>query len=124
MFLVFMELVKRVGIFVIIGQTILHLGISKVYEKYMKLVISFMVAAQIVFAFGTYLYKTESGRGFEEEYYDSWEENMKNLEDELKKNQSETKRKLEKRFQQQEGSGEEFKEDKRDRIIIEKIVIQ
>ena len=38
---VFIELVKRVGIFVIIGQTILHFGIGKEYEKYMKLVISF-----------------------------------------------------------------------------------
>ena len=121
---IFFELVKRVGIFVVIGQTILHLGISKVYEKYMKLVISFMVAAQIVFAFGTYLYKAESDRGFEEAYYENWEENMKKLEEEFKDNQLETKMKIEERFLEQEMSVERQGGENQSKIRIEKIVIQ
>lgn len=82
MFSIFMELVKRVGIFVIIGQTILHFGISKKYEKYMKLVISFMVGAQIVFAFGVYLKqdKREIPVMSVEEYMQAWEINMEEME--------------------------------------------
>ena len=82
MFSVFLELVKRVGIFIIIGQTIQHFGISKKYEKYMKLVISFMVVAQIIFAFSTYTKQiqryglTVSGK----EYMKEWENNMQKVE--------------------------------------------
>lgn len=77
-----MELVKRVGIFVIIGQTILHFGISKQYEKYMKLVISFMIGAQIVFAFGVYVKqdKKEIPVMSVEEYRQAWEINMEEME--------------------------------------------
>ena len=66
----------------LIGQTILNFGISKKYEKYLKLVISFMVAAQIIFAFGTYL-KQENPRWqlwSAKEYLNEWERNMEELE--------------------------------------------
>jgi len=82
-FSVFLELVKRVGIFIIIGQTIQHFGISKKYEKYMKLVISFMVAAQIVFAFAAYMKQIEK-QGFivsGKEYMKAWEADMQRVEE-------------------------------------------
>ena len=93
MFSVFLELVKRVGIFMIIGQTILHFGISRTYEKYMKLVVSFMIAAQIVFAFGTYLKKEEGTFGIwsQQEYYEKWNENMGKMEEALEQRQEELK---------------------------------
>lgn len=90
MFSVFMELVKRVGIFVIIGQTILHFGISKKYEKYMKLVISFMVAAQIVFAFGGYLVQDEKMGYFMsgEEYLEKWNIQMLEVEERIEESRA------------------------------------
>ena len=31
---IFLEMSKKVGIFMIISQTLMHLGIAKTYEKY------------------------------------------------------------------------------------------
>ena len=93
MFSVFLELVKKVGIFVIIGQTIMHFGIGKKYEKYMKLVISFMVAAQIIFAFGIYL-KQDSKVWKEitaEEYLKEWDLSIKELEMQMENSKKEKK---------------------------------
>jgi len=126
MFSVFLELVKRVGIFVIIGQTMIHFGISKEYEKYTRLVVSLMVAAQIVFAFHSYLRKEEwDGRiMFSEKYYEQWDENMKELEEEFIGRQEEVKQNLEKRFQVKEGMGETEGYSSINEIKIEKIIIQ
>lgn len=122
---VFVELVKRVGIFVIIGQTILHFGIGKEYEKYMKLVISFMVAAQVVFAFGVYFDKDHSVVwGGKEEYYESWNRNMQALEEELQRKQLSVNTKLQERFEIQSTIVKEKKTDNGNRIRIEKIIVQ
>lgn len=83
---VFLELVKKVGVFVIVGQTIQHFGISKKYERYVKLVISIMVVAQIVFSFGIYVKQLQkqgiwiSGS----EYRKEWEINMSKVEEKMK----------------------------------------
>lgn len=126
MFFVFLELVKRVGIFVIIGQTILHFGISKEYEKYMKLVVSLMVAAQIVFAFHSYLGKEERGGWIvsSEEYYEQWNENMKELEEEFIERQVQLEMNLTQRFQAGEGIETKGEYRSASEIGIEKIVIQ
>lgn len=124
MFSVFMELVKRVGIFVIIGQTILHFGISKKYEKYMKFVISFMVAAQIVFAFGVYLGQDEkpgylmSG----EEYLEKWNEDMTLVEERIEKSRVEMVQNFEEELQKSESVSVDKSE--KNSIKIEKIVIR
>ncbi|MFI3213699.1 MAG: hypothetical protein R3Y24_10190 [Eubacteriales bacterium] len=44
----FLEVLKEVGIFLIIGQTILHFSPAKKYEKYMKMMISIMVMTQLM----------------------------------------------------------------------------
>ena len=126
MFSVFLELVKRVGIFVIIGQTILNFGISKSYEKYMKLVLSFMITAQIVFAFGSYFQKEEkiSWKIFSEEYYEQWEENRKEMESEFVNRQLQLTENLEQRFRETKETGIQNEKEKAKRIEIEKIVIQ
>ena len=83
---VFLELVKKVGIFVIVGQTIQHFGISKKYERYVKLVISIMVVSQIVFSFGIYV-KQFQKQGFfvsGSEYRKEWEINMDKVEEKMK----------------------------------------
>lgn len=83
---VFLELVKKVGIFVIVGQTIQHFGISKKYERYVKLVISIMVVAQVVFAFGIYV-KQFQKQGIlvsGSEYQKEWEVNMDKVEEKMK----------------------------------------
>ena len=86
MFSVFLELVKKVGIFVIVGQTIQHFGISKKYERYVKLVISIMVVAQVVFSFGIYV-KQFQKQGLlvsGSEYQKEWEANMDKVEEKMK----------------------------------------
>lgn len=83
---VFLELVKKVGIFVIVGQTIQHFGIGKKYERYVKLVISIMVVAQVVFAFGIYV-KQFQKQGIlvsGSEYQKEWEVNMDKVEEKMK----------------------------------------
>ncbi len=126
MFSVFLELVKRVGIFVIIGQTVLHFGISKEYEKYMKLVVSLMVVAQVIFAFGSYGKKdgTNSFMVSSEEYYERWEENMKELEKEFENRQELLNQNLEQRFQKKDGKETEEQGISINEIRIEKIVIR
>ena len=98
MFSVFMQLVKRIGIFMIVGQTVLNFGISKKYEKYLKLVISFMVAAQIIFAFGTY-FKSDHPHWklwSAEEYLKEWNRNMEELEERMEEGKEEMAAKIEK----------------------------
>lgn len=126
MFSVFLELVKRVGIFVIIGQTILNFGISKNYEKYMKLILSFMVTAQVVFAFGSYFHKEEkiSWKMFSKEYYEQWEENRKEIEAEFVNRQLQLTENLEERFQKTKEMGVQREKENGKRIEIEKIIIQ
>lgn len=122
---VFLEMVKRVGIFIIIGQTILHLGIGKEYEKYMKLVISFMVAAQIVFAFGV-CFNSQGAEvwKWEEEYYENWNRNMKALEEEFQKTQGAVNTKLQQRFEKQKEMLCEEDTGNGTGIKIKKIVVQ
>lgn len=126
MFSVFLELVKRVGIFMIIGQTILHFGISKNYEKYMKLILSFMVAAQVVFAFGSYFRKEEkiSWKMFSKEYYEQWEENRKKMEAEFVNRQLQLTENLEERFRETNETGIQSEKENLRKIKVEKIVIQ
>ena len=83
---VFLELVKKVGIFVIVGQTIQHFGISKKYERYVKLVISIMVVSQIVFSFGIYVKQFQKQGVFVSgsEYRKEWEINMDKVEEKMK----------------------------------------
>ena len=44
----FFEVIKRVGIFIICAQTIQHFKPGEQYEKYIKLLIGFMVLVQMV----------------------------------------------------------------------------
>lgn len=109
----------------IIGQTILHFGIGIKYEKYMKLMISFMVAAQIVSAFGTYLKRGQASQWEwkQEEVYENWNRNMKVLEEEFQEKQMELSQNLQQRLEKQEA--EQQKEDNNyEGIKIEKIVIR
>lgn len=126
MFSVFLELVKRVGIFVIIGQTILHFGISKKFEKYMKLVISFMVAAQIVFAFGVYLKRDGSSWQImsAEEYLKEWDTNMEELEDMIEECKEDMEQSMNEKFQQSEKNMIKNDGQENNQIRIEKIIIQ
>ena len=126
MFSVFMELVKRVGIFVIIGQTVLHFGISQKYEKYMKLVISFMVAAQIIFAFGVYLRQDDERVHIMSatEYLKRWENSMEEMEKKMEESQEAMAQGMEKEVQQWKGMNAGSANSENSDIRIEKIVIQ
>ena len=112
----------------IIGQTIQHFGISKKYEKYMKLVISFMVVAQIVFAFSTYLKQiqvqgiTMSGR----EYMKEWEIEMQKVEEMAENYNFQVTQKLEEKLQGaevQRAEEGELKMPENGPVFIEKITI-
>ena len=125
MFSVFLNLVKKVGIFVIIGQTIMHFGISSKYEKYMKLVISFMVAAQIIFAFGVYLKVNDNSRQVVslDEYIKEWNISMKEVEERMEKSKEEMAIKMEKEMTKAKSEVVEQENVKNYSIRIEKIVI-
>lgn len=123
---VFFELVKRVGIFMIIGQTILHFGISKEYEKYMKMVISFMVAAQIIFSFGAYFCQDSFYTLIldTKEYYETWDKNRKEIEEALWQHQEELKDKIEMRVENEKKEVKEIPKETENIVNIEKIIIQ
>ena len=90
MFSVFLEEIKQLTIFMIVGQTILQFGVSKRYEKYVKLILAFMIVAQLVFSIGSYLSSKASiwKPMSKEEYYERWEEYAGELEDKIKQQQS------------------------------------
>lgn len=125
MFSVFMELVKRVGVFVIIGQTILHFGISKKYEKYMKLVISFMVGAQIFFAFGIYLEENDKPLSMisSEEYLQAWKIHMKKMEHKIEESKRIMLQDIEIQMQQSEKVSTSDIPSPQNKIEIDKIRI-
>ena len=125
---VFLELVKQVGVFVIVGQTIQHFGISKKYERYVKLVISIMVVAQVVFSFGIYVKQLQkqgilvSGS----EYRKEWEINMGKVEEKMKDyNLMITQRMKEetKMTEEQTLSEDDMKKEETHEIFVEKITI-
>ena len=109
----------------VISRTILNFGISKKYERYLKLVISFMVAAQIIFAFGTYskqensLWKWWSS----EEYLEEWNRNIKELEEHMEEGKEEMAAKLEKDMKSSKEKREHLEPPPESHIRIEKITI-
>lgn len=125
MFSVFIQLVKRIGIFMVVGRTILNFGISKKYEKYLKLVISFMVAAQIIFAFGTYIKQENSlwKLWSAEEYMEEWNRNIKELEEQMEEEKKEMTAELEKDMKLSEEKTEHLGTASNSHIKIEKITI-
>ncbi len=119
-----LEVIKRIGIFIIVSQMILHFGIGRKYETYMKLVVSIMVVAQMIFSFGFYVEQNEE-EGFimsEEEYYESWNENLKRMEESLKKEQKDMKFQIKENVMEENQQQQEM--ESAARIQIEKIVIQ
>ena len=94
----FVENLKRLSVFIIISQTILHFGVGRKFEKYLKLVFSFMVVAQLVFSIGSY-FDFENGLVefiSQEKYYQRLENYMGSMEQEYEVQQKE----LESRLQQ------------------------
>lgn len=122
MFSVFLDLGKKIGIFILVGQTVIHFGIGRKYEAYMKLVISLMVVVQIAVTFGAYLQKDtyELWQVTEEEYYEKWETMMKDMEDSFKKEQKSMENQVAEKFREETKKGEKTKQD---RIHIETIRI-
>lgn len=99
---IFVEMVKKVGIFIIVGQTLLHFGVGKRYEKYYKLIISLMVVSLLVSGFGAFI---QSGKELgirkaftsgKEEYYESWKQYTKRFEEKVLSGQKEIEQRLEK----------------------------
>ena len=96
----FLENLKRLSVFIVISQTILHFRVGRKYEKYIKLILSFMVVAQLVFAISSY-FDLDSGfmKGISKEnYYNQWEQYMVGLEEEYKLQQSSLDQRLEEKY--------------------------
>ena len=96
MFSIFVENLKRLSVFIIVSQTILHFGVGRKFEKYLKLVFSFMIVAQLVFSISAYF---EFEKGIveflsQENYYQRIEEYMGGLEKEYEIQQSELEDRL------------------------------
>lgn len=124
---VFIDMTKGVGIFLIAGQTILHFAVGKQYEKYIKLIISLMVAAQIVSGFSTFFNANgkESDlsilQQFRIDYYENWEKNQEDFQRKLLERQEE----LEQSMMEQQDKVETAQEENSatGNIVIEKIEI-
>ena len=43
-----LEIIKKAGIFLILAQTVLHLSVSEVYEKYLKMVVGLITAIMLL----------------------------------------------------------------------------
>lgn len=97
MFQIFLDMSKKVGIFMIISQTLLHMGIAKTYEKYIRLIISFMVAAQIIFSFISFgqIERQDFFTFMKEDFQMQWENKLAEFEVEL----DEMKEKIEERIE-------------------------
>ena len=96
MFSIFVENLKRLSVFIIVSQTILHFGVGRKFEKYLKLVFSFMIVAQLVFSISAYFEFEEGIVEFisQENYYQRIEEYMGELEKEYEIQQSELEDRL------------------------------
>lgn len=79
----------------IISQTLLHLGIARKYEKYIRLVISFMVAAQVIFSFAAFSRVHKKPEVLEEGFMEAWEGEMQEFEKEMEEIQKKIYKKLE-----------------------------
>ena len=92
----FVENLKRLSVFIIVSQTILHFGVGRKFEKYLKLVFSFMIVAQLVFSISAYFEFEEGIVEFlsQENYYQRIEEYMGGLEKEYEIQQSELEDRL------------------------------
>ena len=69
----------------IISQTLMHLGIAKTYEKYIRLIISFMTAAQIIFSFAAFFEIENSGffEFLERDFQQEWKQEVKMFDEKL-----------------------------------------
>ena len=120
MFSVILEEMKQLTIFMIVGQTILHFGVSKKFERYVKLILAFMVVSQIVFSVGSFfpskshVWKPLS----KQEYYAKWEEYVTELEEKIEKQQTSLERKM---YEESAESIEHIEENRS--VIIEDICI-
>ena len=122
MFSIFLENMKRLSIFVVISHTILHFGVSPKYEKYVKLILSFIVVAQLVFSIGSYL---NSKPGIvkwvsEENYYVKWNQYMEELETEYEAMQ----KVLDDKMMQNKNENTKENKDKMESIVVDKIEIK
>lgn len=75
-----LETIRRVGIFIICAQTLIHFRPNESYEKYMKLLVSVMVLVQLVLPIAAILQGKEAS---------ALEESVKQYEAEMQKNMEE-----------------------------------
>lgn len=129
----FIQLVKKMVIFLVVGQTILHFGIGRQYERYVKLLISLMVAAQLVAAasglfaaFAEGFTGLAKGMGYSP-VESSWEKEMEAFEKAMEGKQSELNARLEERtgeILQEADYRQEEEQQERNQIRVEEIRIQ
>ena len=92
---VFIGLVKKMVIFLVAGQTILHFGMGKQYERYVKLIISLMMVAQLLSAgFGLFSHGKDRMLLTKEKklissFEEGWKVNMEEFEKHLYEKQEE-----------------------------------
>lgn len=124
---IFIGLVKQMVIFLIAGQTILHFGMGRQYEKYIKLIISLMIVANLISAFVS-LWRQVPESGFAgkanfttESFEERWQYNMGVFQEELEEKQ----RLIEEKWveTEKEQTGEEVKSGYSE-IFVEEIVIK
>lgn len=120
------NLVKRILIFLIVGQTFFHFGMGKTYERYVKLMISLMITAQFAAAIYEILtpfrYSKEINLGQEAiiGFEEQWEKNQEDFMLHLQQQQDEVKRQWEEKAKSME---QKTQQKEAGRIHIEEIII-
>ena len=127
---VFIGLVKKIVIFLVAGQTILHFGMGKQYERYVKLIISLMVVVQLLSAgFGFFSPGKERELLAGEErmissFEERWKRNMEEFEERLYQKQEEFEGGWRKQDLQPQETEAGEAQTGQNQIIIEEIKIQ
>lgn len=101
-----LEMMKETTVFLMIGKIILNLGVGNQYEKYTKLVISFMAVLQLWSGMRT-AFSTISIEGVikeKQQFYQDWKEETRKFEEQLYEQQSE----IEERWMTEDEEGKEL----------------
>ena len=116
----FILTLKQMVVFLLVGQTLLHFGMGKQYEKYIRLIISLMITANMITAFWG-LFRQLPYDGSSRSFFERWEAEMAQIEEELEASQ----KKLEMEWEEMNSQlSKQQTETEYGSIIIEEIVIQ
>lgn len=122
---IFLDMAKKVGIFMIISQTLMHLGMAKTYEKYIRLVISFMAVAQIIFSFAAFFKIENTGflECFQADFQEEWKQEVKVFDEQMQEIREKINEKIKVDMQESEESERVTEESERIKVTVQPLPV-